>query len=167
MLRRFLRYRSMWCGLGVVCLVLGILGAINIVLARSALPSVSASLLLSDLLWWRGYISGLGLGGVLTYIGIGIFLLGLSSGRGRAAYWCLQAATWCVGLNTWYQHAGSWGPSSLGFIMPTNLLGFVITLACSLVLLAAYVPITRLFSQLLEPNPAEKDLEEAKTTAEA
>ncbi|EFH90442.1 hypothetical protein [Ktedonobacter racemifer] len=167
MLRRFLLYRSVWCGLGVVCLVLGILGAINVVLTRSALPSVSFSWILSDLLWWPGYIHGLGFGGVLTYIGIGIFLLGISSGRGRVAYWCLQAATWCAGLNTWYQHAGSWGPGALGIIMPTNLLGCVITLACSLALLAAYIPITRLFRRLLEANSAEKDLEAAKTTAEA
>src|ERR1700730_11217872 len=45
-------------------------------------------------------------GGFLMYVGVGVLLLGLSSGKVKLAYWCLQAAVWFVGLSLWYQQSG-------------------------------------------------------------
>ncbi|GHO44683.1 hypothetical protein [Ktedonospora formicarum] len=149
MLKRWMWVSTCIWVLGMGWIALGVYGALNVSLARSMLPSASLGWVLLDMLWWPGYIRGFVFGGVLTYSGVGILLLGLSTGRARMVYWCLQIAIWCIGINTWYQRLGSYQPRLFGIIVPDNPAWFVGTLICSLVLLVGIVPVMRFLHWLL------------------
>lgn len=99
--------------------------------------------------------------GALSFIGIGIFCLGLSSMRVTLAYWCLQVAAWFVGINVWYQFNGNFAHTSV--IPPFAILiaipndpwpQLIVTLSISLILFAFYIPITRIISKLYEQGDA-------------
>jgi hypothetical protein len=91
-------------------------------------------------------------GAPLIYIAVGLFFLGLSSTRVKIAYWSLQLAVWLTGINLWYQQNGETDVQLLPpFATPLSFWPqMVITLLCSLLLLALYIPITRLLRRLYE-----------------
>ena len=95
-------------------------------------------------------------GAPLIYIAIGLLCLGLSSARAKIAYWSLQLAVWLTGLNLWYQQQSGIAVRLLPpFATPTTFWPrMALTLLCSLLLLALYIPITRLLKKLYE---AEKE----------
>lgn len=95
-------------------------------------------------------------GAPLIYIAIGLLCLGLSSTRAKIAYWSLQLAVWLTGINLWYQQQGRIEVRLLPpLATPTTFWPqMVITLLCSLLLLALYIPVTRLLKRLYE---AEKE----------
>lgn len=72
----------------------------------------------------------------------GILLLGLASGRTYIAYGSLQLAVWIVGLSLWYGTAGLFDP------FPESPVWLITTIACSLVLLILYKPLTYLLRKL-------------------
>ncbi|HLI08305.1 MAG TPA: hypothetical protein VKV40_17205 [Ktedonobacteraceae bacterium] len=91
-------------------------------------------------------------GAPLIYIAFGLFCLGLSSTRAKLAYWGLQLACWLTGLNLWYQQHNEITVHLIPpFATPTTFWPqMVITLLCSLLLLALYIPIIRLLNKLYE-----------------
>ncbi len=95
-------------------------------------------------------------GAPLIYIAIGLLCLGLSSARANIAYWSLQFAVWLTGLNLWYQQQSGIAVRLLPpLATPTTFWPqMALTLLCSLLLLALYIPITRLLKKLYE---AEKE----------
>jgi hypothetical protein len=91
-------------------------------------------------------------GAPLIYIAIGLLCLGLSSARATIAYWSLQLAVWLTGLNLWYQQQSGIAVRLLPpLATPTTFWPrMVLTLLCSLLLLALYIPIMRLLKKLYE-----------------
>lgn len=89
-------------------------------------------------------------GAPLIYIALGLFCLGLSSTKAKIAYWSLQLALWLTGINLWYQQQGEIDVRLLPPFAtpPTFWPQIVITLLCSLLLLALYIPLTRLLKKL-------------------
>lgn len=91
-------------------------------------------------------------GAPLIYIAIGLLCLGLSSARATIAYWSLQLALWLTGLNLWYQQQREIAVRLLPpLATPTTFWPqMALTLLCSLLLLALFIPITRLLKRLYE-----------------
>lgn len=95
-------------------------------------------------------------GGVLIYIALGLFFLGISSMRVPLAYWSLQLAVWLIGINLWYSQNGETNVQLVPpFATPLTFWPqMAITLGCSLLLFALYIPLTRLLSWLFETGRA-------------
>ena len=91
-----------------------------------------------------GYFNGFVLPGPLIYVGIGLFLLALSTLRPRLAYWSLQVTLWLVSMSLWF--ALAFAPSNQnGIDIPDSFAPFFwITLVCSLLLLIVYKPVLAL-----------------------
>lgn len=100
-------------------------------------------------------------GAPLIYIALGLFCLGLSSTKARIAYWSLQLAAWLTGINLWYQQHGEAVVRLLPpFATPTTFWPqMTVTLLCSLLLLALYIPITRLLKKLYEAEDKQAKIE--------
>lgn len=82
-------------------------------------------------------------GGGLFSVAAGILLLGLSSGRSSIAYWSIQGAIWLAGISVWYRSNGTFNP------FPVDAFWIIVTLLCSLALLALYKPLVYLLRKLL------------------
>ena len=91
-------------------------------------------------------------GAPLIYIALGLFGLGLSSGKAKIAYWSLQLALWLTGINLWYQQQGRIEVRLLPpLATPATFWPcMVITLLCSLLLLALSIPVIHLLKRLYE-----------------
>ncbi|GER91497.1 hypothetical protein KDW_56590 [Dictyobacter vulcani] len=163
MLRRILTYQTILRVLGIIFILLGVYWTIQVTIIFS--QSARSTSLLFELLWARIALIGdwqtfFHFGGILTYYGLGILFLGISTGKVGISYICLQVAVWCIGINTWYQSAGAFGPHLFGVIItPDNFFWAIMTLLCSLLLLILYVPITRWLHKIFTiPGSHEKAL---------
>lgn len=90
------------------------------------------------------YFAGFSLPGPLLYVGVGLCLLVLSMRRPRLLYWSLQVLLWSGSMSFWSGLAFLFSEltNQTGINVPGSFaLYFWITLACSLVLLAAYRPV--------------------------
>lgn len=91
--------------------------------------------------------------GPLFYVGIGLFLLALTTKRISIAYLTLQVALWLVSMSFWHRSALLLNVQ--GIDVPASFAPFFWgTLALSLALLAAYKPIAHLMRKLFD-TPAE------------
>ncbi|GLV53704.1 hypothetical protein KDH_05560 [Dictyobacter sp. S3.2.2.5] len=113
---------------------------------------------LLDVVWLRGgYYGSIFLwGGTLTYLGIGLLLIGMSTMNPKVAYWTLQASIWLISINLWYQYGGVVSAGSIvPFLMTPETLWpwMIIALVASFSLLVAYIPVTRLLRRFLLLSP--------------
>jgi len=76
--------------------------------------------------------------GVLLFVAVGVLLLAVSSRHVNLAYWGIQGAVWLGGISFWYHSNSEFNP------FPLNPFWIIVTVICSLVLLALYKPMLRL-----------------------
>lgn len=76
--------------------------------------------------------------GVLFFVAAGLLLLAVSSQQVHIAYWGIQAAIWLGGISFWYHSNSEFNP------FPLNPFWIIVTVICSLGLLALYKPMLRL-----------------------
>jgi hypothetical protein len=76
--------------------------------------------------------------GVLFFVAAGLLLLGLSSRHMHIAYWSVQVTVWLVGVSLWYRSNHEFNP------FPLDSFWLIVTVICSLGLLALYKPMLRL-----------------------
>lgn len=75
-----------------------------------------------------------------------VLLLGFSLRRPRVAYWSIQVAVWFVGISLWYKFNQAFDP------LPQYPLWLIVTVICSLILLALYKPVMSLIRKLVLPT---------------
>src|SRR3982074_2796630 len=98
MLNKSISYKALLRIIGILFIAFGLYCALSIIFSPLEADS-NLSRTLLDILWFRGpYVYG----GMLIYIGLGLFFLGLSSMRVTIAYWSMQVAVWLIGINLWY-----------------------------------------------------------------
>ncbi|GCE28411.1 hypothetical protein KDA_38950 [Dictyobacter alpinus] len=158
MLRRTLTYRTILRVLGIAFVILGMYWTVQAIFFFSN-SAGSLSLLLFDIVAYRialigDWYSFFHFGGVLTYYGVGILFLGISTEKVGISYISLHLSIWLIGINTWYQSAGPFGSNLFGVITaPDNFFWAIMTVLCSLLLLILYVPTTRLLNKIYNPQP--------------
>lgn len=85
--------------------------------------------------------------GPILYVGFGLLLLALSTRWPHVSYWGLQVAFWLGSMSCWGGLAMAFDTN--GFDVPGSFTPFFwITLVCSLLLLAAYLPLLALLRKL-------------------
>lgn len=178
MLRKTITYKSLIRIIGILFMLLSVYCFCSVALNHTEAiengvtiysgPEIgeSVSRTILDVLWLRGgyYGSLFSWGGTLTYMGIGILLVGLSTMKTKVAYWTLQAAIWLIGINLWYQYGGGGVSNSIISFLVTPLSlwpWMIIVLAISFVLMATYIPVVRLLNRFFSP------LQQAETRTEA
>src|SRR5579863_8728807 len=81
--------------------------------------------------------------GVLSFVAAGPLLLGLSSHHVLFAYMSIQGALWLAGISVWYRSNGTFNP------YPLDAFWIIVTLICSLTLLALYKPLVFFLRKLM------------------
>jgi hypothetical protein len=146
MLNKVIRFSTLLRIVGVLCLLWAVFLAARIAFIPTndiGDPSAQASYLIVTI-----PVFALGLiieRGILWYAAAGVLLLGFGSQRARLAYWSIQVALWLVGITLWYQLNHAFAPP------PQSPLVIIITLLCSLALLALYKPIISLLTKIIRP----------------
>ena len=84
--------------------------------------------------------------GLHWFLAAAVLLLSFSFERVRVAYWSMQVSLWLVGLSIWYFVSNAFDQ------WPQNPMWLLITILCSIVLLALYKPITFLLKKIMRPN---------------
>ena len=154
MLNKSISYKALLRIVGILFIAFGLYCALSIIFSPLEADS-NLSRTLLDILWFRGpYVYGgnFSYGGMLIYVGLGLFFLGLSSMRVTIAYWSMQVAVWLIGINLWYQQNGQTDVQLVPVLATpvTFWPQMVITLICSLLLFALYIPLTRLLKKLFD-----------------
>ena len=176
MIQRTVSYKSLVRVVGWCFLVYGIYLIVLVLTAQiTALVSVyySGPIIFWDPMLVRNYLLFGGLfggnlllpfpvllGGLLTFgplapgpllwVSIGMICLSLTSMRSNVVYVCLQIALWLISLSIWFPILfllGTTDYEPVSFV-PLEL----VTLVCSLVLLAFYKPVTQVLRKLFEPG---------------
>jgi hypothetical protein len=163
MLQKSLSYKSILRIVGIVLLLYGLYWVIRDFTAQVVVvgdQQYSGALIFWDpgevwttIFYGDGFLFA---PGPLFYVGIGLFLLALTTRRIIIAYVSLQVALWLVSMSFWIRSALFLNPRYVD--VPASFTPFFwATLALSLVLLAAYKPIThlmlKLFGTPLETGP--------------
>jgi len=84
--------------------------------------------------------------GVLLLAAAAVLFLGFSLRRPRVAYWSIQVALWFTGISLWYKFNQAFVP------LPQNPLWLIVTVICSVILLALYKPVMRLVRKMVLPR---------------
>lgn len=84
--------------------------------------------------------------GLHWFLAAGVLLMCFSFERARVAYWGLQVSLWIVGFGIWYLVNNSFDSWT------QNPMGLLLTILCSIVLLALYKPITFLFTKMMRSH---------------
>jgi len=84
--------------------------------------------------------------GVLLLAAAAVLFLGFSLRRLRVAYWSIQVALWFAGISLWYKFNQSFDP------LPQDPLWLIVTVICSVILLALYKPVIHLIRKLALPT---------------
>jgi hypothetical protein len=159
MLHRSVPYRPLFLVAGLLFVVFGLYHALSIAFS---LAGANVSGILIGILGLYG--GEFPYGGSFIYIGLGVFWLGLGSMRAKLAYWSLQVAVWLVGLSLWYEQGGAIAVRLVPVLATPRSFWpqMMITLICSLLLFALYIPLTRLFTRLLqaENEPSHEKMKE-------
>ncbi|MGB8344205.1 MAG: hypothetical protein WCD86_04935 [Ktedonobacteraceae bacterium] len=84
--------------------------------------------------------------GVLLLAAAAILLLGFSFRHPPVVYWSIQVALWFAGISLWYKFNQAFVP------WPQNPLWLIVTVICSVILLALYKPVIHLIRKLALPT---------------
>ena len=147
MLHRSVPYRPLFLAAGFLFVVFGLYHAVSIAFSLAGAGTNASGILLGILGLYGGEFP---YGGAFIYLGLGVFGLGIGSMRARLAYWSLQVAVWLIGLGLWYEQGGEINVKLVPILATPQSFWpqMVITLLCSLLLFALYIPLTRLFERL-------------------
>jgi len=75
-----------------------------------------------------------------------VLSLGFSFRHPHVAYWSIQVALWFAGISLWYKFNQSFDP------LPQDPLWLIVTVICSVLLLALYKPLLYLIRKLVLPT---------------
>ncbi len=165
MLNKSISYKVLLRIVGIVLIAFSLFWALSVAFPMfGAGDNLSGTLLW--ILWTRSpYGVSFPIGGVLTYVGLGLLFITLSSMRVKFAYWSLQLGVWLIGINVWFQQNNELDAR----LIPPLVTPFsfwpqmVVTLFCSLLLFALYVPLTRLLRRLFEATDAKTHVQAVPT----
>ena len=87
-------------------------------------------------------------GGLHWFLAAAVLLLSFSFELAIVAYLGIQVSLWIVGLSIWYYTNNFFDP------WPQNPIWLLITIACSVVLLALYKPLMFLLNKIMRPRVA-------------
>jgi hypothetical protein len=149
MLHKSVSYKALFRVAGLLFIAFGLYHALSVAFSLAGAGENVSGILIAILGLYGGEFP---YGGAFIYIGLGLFLLGLGSVRAKLAYWSLQVAVWLIGISLWYEQTGVTDVRLVPvFATPLSFWPqMVITLICSLLLFALYIPLTRLLARLLE-----------------
>lgn len=165
MLHKSLSYKVLFRVAGVLFLALGLYRAVNIAFSPAESGNNLSRILLDILGPYGGEFP---YGAAFVYVGLGILFLGLGSMRVRIAYWSLQIAVWLIGISFWYEQQSRTAVQLVPpLATPTTFWPqMAITLICSLLLFALYIPLTHLLRKLYAVWDKNEKFKELITTDE-
>ena len=149
MLHKSVPYNALFRVAGLMFIAFGLYHALSVAFSLAGAGEIVPGILIAILGLYGGEFP---YGGAFIYSGLGLFLLGLGSMRAKIAYWSLQIAVWLVGISLWYEQNGATDVRLVPvFATPLSFWPqMVITLFCSLLLFALYIPLTRLLARLFQ-----------------
>lgn len=165
MFNKFISYKALLRIVGILLIAFSIFWSLSV-----AFPFLGAGDNLSGtLLWilWTRSPFGISfpIGGCLIYAGLGLIFICMSFLRVKLVYWSLQFAVWLIGINVWFQQNNETDVQLIPpFATPYSFWPqMVITLLCSLLLLALYIPLTHLLSRIFEVPDKKIHVQETPT----
>ena len=148
MLGKSITFKTLLRVVGVLCLLWVLYNIFRIALmpvttGNYDAPQKSFYLIQTD---WPIALFLMTYAGLHWFLAAAVLLLSFSFERVRVAYWSIQVSLWIVGLSIWYLVNNTFDP------WPENPTWLLLTILCSIVLLALYIPLISLLTKIMRPH---------------